>query len=65
MRYYFSHGDGGGQGVDVGDSIVHRQCNIGYLQACCLQIKPETVRSGIARVNLCTLSVQIMQAGTQ
>jgi hypothetical protein len=27
MRYYSSHG-GGGEGVDVRDSIVHRQCNI-------------------------------------
>lgn len=35
------------------------------LQVCCLQIKPVHVRSGIARVNLCILSVQIMQAGTQ
>lgn len=36
-----------------------------YLQVCCLQIKTVPVRSGTAQVNLCTLSVQIMQTGTQ
>jgi hypothetical protein len=50
--------------VDVRDSIAHRQRNIREPAGMLFTDQPAPGRSGIARVNLCTLSVQIRQVGT-